>query len=178
MSVGEKLIQPGVKVENRKAEAIINTPAPTDEERAQRFLGMANYIGKFVPNLAAQTSNLRALDVHCTWIANFNKGFERLKDLIKEAPVMRYYNGNCKTKLSTDVSKEVVAQSSYKQHGQNSRPMGELSQTLTKTVCRRAQTEKEALPSGHGLVVHLLIAIAKRGQANISRHARTQRLVF
>ena len=42
-------------------EAINNMPFPENKNELQCFLGMINYLGKFVPNLSANTENLRKL---------------------------------------------------------------------------------------------------------------------
>lgn len=35
--------------------------APTDKKELERFLGLVNYVGKFLPNLSDITSHLRVL---------------------------------------------------------------------------------------------------------------------
>ena len=72
--------------------AIKNMPPPTDKEGVQRFLGMINYVGKFVPNLTAHTAQMRSLLCKTTewcWNSNHQKEFDELKLLIAEAPVLR-----------------------------------------------------------------------------------------
>ena len=36
-------------------------PFPKNKKELQRFLGIINYLGKFVPNLSENTDNLRKL---------------------------------------------------------------------------------------------------------------------
>ena len=47
-----------VKPDPRKTSAIRNIPVPTTKVELQRFLGMINYLGKFIPNLATITAPL------------------------------------------------------------------------------------------------------------------------
>ena len=42
-----------------KIKAVMDVPQPTDKKAVQRALGMVNYMGRFVPNLAAKTVALR-----------------------------------------------------------------------------------------------------------------------
>ena len=42
----------GLKVDPGKCDAIINMPIPNNKTELQRFLGMINYVGKFIPNLS------------------------------------------------------------------------------------------------------------------------------
>ena len=51
----------GIYPDDRMVEAINNMPFPENKNELQRFLGMINYLGKFVPNLSANTENLRKL---------------------------------------------------------------------------------------------------------------------
>ena len=40
-------------------------PEPTDEVSVKRFLGMANYLSKFLPHLSTVTETLRRLEQGC-----------------------------------------------------------------------------------------------------------------
>ena len=51
----------GLKVDPGKCDAIINMPMPNNKTELQRFLGMINYVGKFIPNLSNITQPLRVL---------------------------------------------------------------------------------------------------------------------
>ena len=45
----------GTYPDDRKVEAIRNIPFPQSKKELQRFLGMINYLGKFVSNLFENT---------------------------------------------------------------------------------------------------------------------------
>ena len=47
--------------DDRKVKAIKNMSFQESKEELQCFLGMINYLGKFVPNLSGNTENLRKL---------------------------------------------------------------------------------------------------------------------
>ena len=51
----------GVKTDPTKVEAITQMPLPKSKADLQRFMGMANYVGKFIPNLSQITAPLRQL---------------------------------------------------------------------------------------------------------------------
>ncbi|CAB4018481.1 Hypothetical predicted protein [Paramuricea clavata] len=59
--LGHIMSADGVKPDPRKIEAITKMPVPTSPAELQRFLGMVNYLGKFIPNLSDETAPLRAL---------------------------------------------------------------------------------------------------------------------
>ena len=58
---GHRMTKDGVKVDEAKVQAIRDLPAPTDVEGVKRLCGMAKYMAKFLPNLAATLEPIRAL---------------------------------------------------------------------------------------------------------------------
>ena len=48
----------GIKIDPSKTEAITKMPLPRSVNELQTFLGMVNYLGKFIPNLAEHTTPL------------------------------------------------------------------------------------------------------------------------
>lgn len=59
--VGHVFTSEGLKPDPKKTAAINELPAPTDVNSLQHFLGMVNYLGKFIPNLSELVSPLRQL---------------------------------------------------------------------------------------------------------------------
>ena len=49
--IGHLLTAYGLKPDPKKVEAIVMMPQPTDVQAVKRFLGMANYLSKFLPHL-------------------------------------------------------------------------------------------------------------------------------
>ena len=49
----------GLKPDPHKAEAIVGMTDPTDVQSLRRFLGMVNYLVKFLPRLSEDTEVLR-----------------------------------------------------------------------------------------------------------------------
>ena len=52
----------GLKPDQTKVEAILEMPPPTDVKEVKRFLGMVNYLAKFMPLLSDMTLPLRKLE--------------------------------------------------------------------------------------------------------------------
>ena len=50
--MGHIFTKDGLKVAPAKAEAIRQMPKPEDPAAVRRFLGMANYLARFVPNMS------------------------------------------------------------------------------------------------------------------------------
>ena len=97
----------GVNPDPRTVEAIIKMPIPTNKTELQRFMGMVNYLGKFIPRLSDETAPLRELlkkDVEFVMLKPQAKAFQRLQSLITTVPILQYYNPNLPTRLRTDSS--------------------------------------------------------------------------
>ena len=59
--LGHTISADGLKPDPTKINAILDMPVPKSKTDLQRFLGMINYLAKFVPNLSQTTAPLRAL---------------------------------------------------------------------------------------------------------------------
>lgn len=93
--LGHIFSKDSVQVNKNKVNAICDIPPPTIVTELQRFLGMINYIGSYIPNLSQKTSNLRTLlSKDTTWIWNdlHVKEFDNLKDMI--SPILSNYDPN------------------------------------------------------------------------------------
>ena len=51
----------GIRVESSKTDALAKMSVPQSLTDLQRFSGMVNYLGKFIPNLAEVSAPFRAL---------------------------------------------------------------------------------------------------------------------
>ena len=51
----------GLKPDPHKAEAIVGMTDPTDVQSLRRFLGMVNYLAKFLRSLSEETEVLKKL---------------------------------------------------------------------------------------------------------------------
>ena len=64
---GHRITKDGVKVDEAKVQAIRDMPAPTDVEGVKRLCGMAQYMAKFLPNLAEALEPIRPLWPWTIW---------------------------------------------------------------------------------------------------------------
>lgn len=80
--LGDKLSAQGVQPDQDKVKAILDMPRPNDKTGVLRIMGMVNFIGKFIPNLAANTSCIRELlhkEHKFEWTANHESEGAHLK---------------------------------------------------------------------------------------------------
>ena len=87
----------GLKVDPSKVKAIREMPAPTDIAGVQRMLGLAQYLGKFLPHLSDITKPLRELtqqDVEWAWDEPQKMALKSLKDAVTRTPLLQR-KGRC-----------------------------------------------------------------------------------
>ena len=139
--VGHKLTQQGIKPEQSKVSAITSLKPPANVKEVQRFLGMANYMGKFLPRLAEVAAPLRRLtakDAVWTWQSQQHEAFDQIKKLISGSTTLRFYDMSTPVVIQCDAS-EYRLGATLLQEGQ---PVAFASRTLSETERRYAQIEK------------------------------------
>ena len=145
--IGHLLTADGLKPDPKKVEAVLMMPKPTVVQSVKSFLGMANYLSKFLPRLSTVTEPLRRLeDKHVEWHWNevHERAFTDVKQLITNHPVLRYY----------DVSKEVTLQCDASQSGlgaallQEGQPVAFASRALAATKVHERAFTAYTLASG------------------------------
>ena len=57
--LGHKITSKGILPDDSKITAIINMEYPTNVTELQRFLGLINYVGKFIPNLSNRSESVK-----------------------------------------------------------------------------------------------------------------------
>ena len=147
--IGHVLSKDGLKPDMDKVRAIQEIPQPKDKTELQRFMGMVQYLGKFIPNLSEVSAPLRKLlegETIWHWESEQQKSFTRLQELVSNTPVLQYYDVEKPVTLSVDASSgglgAVILQ---EQH-----PVAYGSRTLTECEQRYAQIEKELLAIVYG----------------------------
>ena len=107
--LGHIISSEGIRVDPSKTDAVTKMSVPQSLTELQRFLGMVNYLSKFIPNLAEVTAPLRVLlkkDVVFKLQKSQLDVIEKLKTLITSAPILKSFDSNLPTRLKTDASSE------------------------------------------------------------------------
>lgn len=142
--VGHVFTAQGLKADPSKTKAISDMPVPKDVPALQRFLGMVNYLGKFIPNYSEITAPLRQLthkDTEWSWYEQQQHAFDTLKEHMSNPPVLSYYDVRKPVTLTCDASQYGLGAACL----QEGKPVAYASRTLTDTETRYAQIEKELL---------------------------------
>jgi len=105
--LGYRIDAEGLHATNDKLQAIVEAPPPKNVHELRSFLGMLNYYGKFIPNLASIIQPLNALlgkDCRWNWSGECNKSFKLAKDKLISPNVLVHYDPKLPIKLAADAS--------------------------------------------------------------------------
>ena len=93
--IGHVLTSNRLKPDPSKVQAVEEMPSPADKPALLRFLGMVNYMSKFIPNLADLTQPLRELlhkEVEWHWSERQEKAFRAIKEKLTSDATLQYYD--------------------------------------------------------------------------------------
>lgn len=141
--LGHLLTETGLKADQIKIEAIERLGIPSCKKQLQRFLGMINYLAKFIPNMSEITEPLRKLlinNVEWSWEFEQQQSFDKLKKLLTSTPVLSYYDVNKDVVLSVDASSKAFGAVLL----QDNHPVAYATKAMSKAQMNYPQIEKEA----------------------------------
>ena len=148
--MGHRITKEGTMVDPEKVKAIRDMAVPENIHSLRQFLGMVNYVGKFIPNLSTILKPLHDLmkkDVTWTWSDSQSTAFESVKNLITSAPTLAYYNPHKNLVLENDACEYGLGSALL----QDGKPVAFASRSLSETEQRYAPIEKEMLAVVYGL---------------------------
>ena len=141
--------QDGVQPDPGKVSALKQMSSPTNGQELQTFLGLANYMGPFIPNLITLTAPLCELlkeDNRFKWYAAHQESFNKIKDSISNEITLTYFDPMKETILQVDASMKSLGASLT----QDRKPVTFASKALTDVESRYANIERELLAVVYG----------------------------
>lgn len=139
----------GVHADPRKVNAISNFSAPTTVSELRTFMGMANQLGKFLPNLSQLCGPLRALlrkESSWLWGPHQQQAFSAMKSLITRPSSLAHYDPDRATVIAADASRAGLGAVLLQvQPDGERRPVYFASRSLTPAELNYAIIELEAL---------------------------------
>ena len=134
----------------KKVQGITEMTVPTDKQQLQSFLGMANYMGTFIPNLSHHTEPLQAIlkkDNIFHWEEQQTWSFQQIKTLITKAnnTPLRYYDRNLPVTVQADASLRGLGVCLIQKHNREDQPIAFTSKSLMDTETRYANIERKLL---------------------------------
>ena len=133
--MGHVFTADGLKIDDRKVKALEDMSQPSDVPGVRQFLGLANYMANFVPNLSGMAVPLRKLTqegLQWEWT---------MKAAVRTAGTLKYFDPKLVTVLQCDVSSTGLGAVLM----QTKKPVAYASTALTKTEENYCQLEKEML---------------------------------
>lgn len=146
--LGHRFSKQGILPSEDKVKAIRNFRNPTTGEEVRSFLGLINYVGAFIPDLATISFPLRELTKNnepFKWGTDEQTAFEKLTGLISQVGNLSHFDPKLKTRVVADASPVGLGAVLLQFHEGNPKVVSYASKSLTDTEKRYAQTEKEAL---------------------------------
>ena len=95
--IGHRLTKEGLKLDPAKVKAILRMKKPDDEAAVQRLMSMVKYLSKFLSDLSQICEPIRRLthkDVPWFWTKEQDVAFDKIKEAVTSAPVLKYFNSS------------------------------------------------------------------------------------
>ncbi|XP_055633424.1 uncharacterized protein K02A2.6-like [Toxorhynchites rutilus septentrionalis] len=146
--LGHILSANGIRPDKDKLEAIRNFREPVSKEELRSLLGLVNFVGKFIPDLATLTDPLRQLTKHqnrFVWNRDHQTAFRELKSYMANPTTLGYFDVDDRTQLIADASPVGLGAVLIQINDRGPRIISYASRSLTDVEKRYAQIEKEAL---------------------------------
>ncbi|UYV62474.1 LLGL1 [Cordylochernes scorpioides] len=147
--LGHTLSSEGLFIDEEKLDAITKMEAPRSTKELKSFLGMVNYLGKFIPNLADKLQPLNSLlstKNEWVWDEPQKKSFNLLKQELVSRPNLALFDPSRTTIVSADASSFGIGGVLRQEQPDGSlKPIAYVSRTLSETKKRYSQIEKEGL---------------------------------
>ncbi|XP_064482891.1 uncharacterized protein K02A2.6-like [Ornithodoros turicata] len=146
--LGHRISGDGIRPDEHVLDAIQQLPVPSSKKDLRQLLGMATYLGRFVPHLADLLRPLTEMlsdKREFTWGPPQEDAFLRWKQLLSTPPVLGVYDVNKETTVSADASAYGLGAVFQKNTDGSRTVIAYASRTLSDPERRYAQIEKEGL---------------------------------
>lgn len=146
--LGHIIGRSGVKPDPQLTEAIRTFPTPQTVKQLQSYLGIANYYRKYCSNYAEITKPLTRLlkkDTPFVWSDDCEVSFQKVKEMLTNAPVLSYPDFSKPFILSCDASNYALGCVLSQEIDGVEKPIGYASRQLNNAEINYSTTEKECL---------------------------------
>ena len=147
--LGMVLSENGIGLTESKMKAISEAREPQNKSEGHSFLGLVQYCGQFIPNLATKTEPLRQIlkkNTEFLWNEPQQKAFLELKEELKHPRTLAYFDQNAtKTQIIAYASPVGLGSVLVQEQNGQMRIIAYASKSLTDVERRYSQTEREAL---------------------------------
>lgn len=148
--LGHIISNRGIKICPEKTAAISALKTPSSSKELKRFLGMVNFVSRFIPNVQNNLAPLNELlrkDVVWCWGEPQDVAFKTIKESLCNAATLSYFNPKNEIVVSADSSSYALGGVLLQRENDTLRPIAYCSRMLSSTERNYAQIEKELLAS-------------------------------
>jgi hypothetical protein len=139
----------GLKMDQKKVEAVTSWPKPNTVKEVQSFLGFANFYRQFIKDyskVAAPLTELTKKDKVFEWTAEAEEAFQELKTRFSTEPILVIFDPSKPSVVETDASdKAIGACLSQADDKGKLRPVAYLSRKFTPAESNYEVHDKELL---------------------------------
>lgn len=146
--LGFRISSKGVETSTDKVDVILNAPDPTSVKELRMWLGLVNYYGRFLQNLATYLAPLYRLlraDQSWRWTELESSAFTKAKELLVNPPVLAHFDPALPVIVACDAGPRAVGCVLSQRTREGERPVAFYSRSLNDTEARYSQTDREAL---------------------------------
>lgn len=146
--MGHTLSPEGMLPTNDKVATVQAFRRPQDAKEMRSFLGLVNYLGKFVPNLSTISAPLREMSLKGSkfhWSTQLKEAFQQVKRALSNPKYLGYYSPNNPTTLVTDACDCGLGAVLLQSVNGQPRVISFASKTLSPTEKKYPTLDKEAL---------------------------------
>lgn len=152
--LGHEFSDRGVRPLPKYVSSIQGFRSPINIGELQSFLGLINFVGKWIPNLATKTEPLKEIlrgklgkgsEITKFWGLKQENAFKDLKSALSKIPTLGYYDVKDRTVVIADASPVALGGVLVQIDNKGPRIIAYGHKTLTGCERRYCQTEKEAL---------------------------------
>lgn len=138
----------GLHVDPGKVDAILNYPTPKKVRDVRKFVGLASWYRRFVPNfssLIAPLTELLKKNRKWKWTREQEQAMEWIKEKLVSAPILSCPDFNLPFFLQTDASSSGLGAILFQQYADGDRVIAYASRSLTASEKKYSVTEQECL---------------------------------
>lgn len=147
--VGYIISENGIEANPERMKPILNFPVPKNLKALRRFIGMAGWYRRFIPNFASEiapiTDLLKGNNLPFKWNESANGAFERLKSLLTNPPILTPPDFGQPFTIQCDASDTGIGAVLTQTIDENEKVIAFFSAKLNKAQSNYTTTEKECL---------------------------------
>ena len=140
----------GLQPDPKKIEAIVSMDPSSNVDDLRSFLGMVQFLSRFIPGLATLAANLWALTKTTSefvWSPEHQIAVDKIKKAIITPTSLQYFDNTALVEVQVDASQRGVGAVLFQDNG----PVEFASKLLTETEMRYSNIEREMLAVLFGL---------------------------